>query len=54
VGLQFGPDITKKFLADNNLKLLVRSHEVRRQQLVDYEDAGLHWRGGGGVKQACA
>lgn len=28
VGLQFGPDITKKFLDDNNLKLVVRSHEV--------------------------
>lgn len=29
VGLQFGPDITKKFLDDNGLKLVVRSHEVR-------------------------
>lgn len=28
VGLQFGPDITKKFLDDNGLKLVVRSHEV--------------------------
>lgn len=29
VGLQFGPDITAKFLEENNLKLLVRSHEVK-------------------------
>lgn len=31
VGLQFGPDITKKFLDDNNLKLVVRSHEVKEE-----------------------
>ena len=30
VGLQFGPDITRKFLEANNLKLVVRSHEVRQ------------------------
>jgi hypothetical protein len=30
VGLQFGPDITRKFLQANNLKLVVRSHEVRQ------------------------
>lgn len=30
VGLQFGPDITKKFLQDNGLELVVRSHEVSR------------------------
>mmetsp|Transcript_38715 Transcript_38715/g.28588 ORF Transcript_38715/g.28588 Transcript_38715/m.28588 type:complete len:151 (-) Transcript_38715:227-679(-) len=29
VGIQFGPDVTQKFLADNNLKYLVRSHEVK-------------------------
>ncbi|KNA09872.1 hypothetical protein SOVF_149590 isoform B [Spinacia oleracea] len=29
VGLSFGPDITKRFLQDNNLDLLVRSHEVK-------------------------
>ncbi|KAL1191112.1 Serine/threonine-protein phosphatase 5 [Cardamine amara subsp. amara] len=29
VGLSFGGDVTKKFLADNNLDLLVRSHEVK-------------------------
>ena len=30
-GIYFGPDITKKFLRDNNLKLLIRSHEVRME-----------------------
>ncbi|KAK9665924.1 hypothetical protein RND81_14G146200 [Saponaria officinalis] len=29
VGLSFGPDVTKKFLQDNNLELVVRSHEVK-------------------------
>jgi hypothetical protein len=29
VGCQFGPDVTERFLKDNNLSLLVRSHEVR-------------------------
>ena len=28
VGLSFGPDVTEKFLALNNLKMVVRSHEV--------------------------
>jgi serine/threonine-protein phosphatase 5 len=29
VGVAFGPDVTKRFLQENNLKLLVRSHEVK-------------------------
>ena len=29
VGLTFGPDVTAKFLDDNGLKMLVRSHEVK-------------------------
>jgi len=29
VGLSFGPDVTKNFLDRNNLKLVVRSHEVK-------------------------
>ncbi|XP_073284032.1 serine/threonine-protein phosphatase 5-like isoform X1 [Primulina huaijiensis] len=29
VGLSFGPDVTKRFLQDNNLDLVVRSHEVK-------------------------
>ena len=28
-GVYFGPDVTEKFLRENNLKLLIRSHEVR-------------------------
>ncbi|KAJ8045673.1 Serine/threonine-protein phosphatase 5 [Holothuria leucospilota] len=29
VGIQFGPDITKKFLDRNNLEYIIRSHEVK-------------------------
>ena len=29
IGLQFGPDVTKKFCEENNLKMIIRSHEVR-------------------------
>ena len=29
VGLQFGPDVTEQFLSDNNLNLLIRSHEMK-------------------------
>lgn len=29
VSIGFGPDIAKKFLDDNNLDLLVRSHEMK-------------------------
>lgn len=28
VGVGFGPDVTRNFLEDNQLDLLVRSHEV--------------------------
>mmetsp|Transcript_42463 Transcript_42463/g.68885 ORF Transcript_42463/g.68885 Transcript_42463/m.68885 type:complete len:172 (+) Transcript_42463:145-660(+) len=31
VGVAFGPDVTKRFLASNNLNLLVRSHECKDQ-----------------------
>jgi serine/threonine-protein phosphatase 5 len=31
VGKSFGPDITKAFLDNNDLDLLVRSHEVRQE-----------------------
>jgi len=29
VGVMFGPDVTERFLTDNDLKLVVRSHEVK-------------------------
>jgi diadenosine tetraphosphatase ApaH/serine/threonine PP2A family protein phosphatase len=29
VGLSFGPDITQRFLKNNNLELVIRSHEVK-------------------------
>ena len=29
VGVQFGPDVTKRFLDANNLKMLIRSHECK-------------------------
>lgn len=31
VGVQFGPDITKKFLEKNKLEYIVRSHEVKNE-----------------------
>ena len=30
-GILFGPDVTEKFLKENNLSLLIRSHEVRME-----------------------
>ncbi|KAI9203900.1 Metallo-dependent phosphatase-like protein [Polychytrium aggregatum] len=29
VGIQFGPDVTEDFLRTNNLKMIIRSHEVK-------------------------
>ena len=31
--LTTGPDVTKRFLEQNNLELIVRSHEVRSAEL---------------------
>lgn len=30
-GTMFGPDVTKRFLEENHLELLVRSHEVKME-----------------------
>ncbi len=38
VGYSFGPDYTKNFLEKNNLKLLVRSHEVKQEGYVVEHD----------------
>ncbi|KAL1923412.1 uncharacterized protein VTP21DRAFT_8392 [Calcarisporiella thermophila] len=34
VGVQFGPDVTEKFLKDNDLDLIIRSHEVKEEGYV--------------------
>jgi len=39
VGVQFGPDVAEKFLEENNLKLLVRSHEVKSEG-YEYQKGG--------------
>lgn len=39
IGMQFGPDVTSKFLERNGLKCIIRSHEVR-QQGFEYEHDG--------------
>ncbi|XP_023217724.1 serine/threonine-protein phosphatase 5-like [Centruroides sculpturatus] len=31
VGIQFGPDVTKKFITHNNLDYIIRSHEVKAE-----------------------
>ncbi|ORM39444.1 Serine/threonine-protein phosphatase 5 [Babesia sp. Xinjiang] len=31
VACEFGPDVTSKFLQDNNLELVIRSHEVKQE-----------------------
>jgi diadenosine tetraphosphatase ApaH/serine/threonine PP2A family protein phosphatase len=41
VGLSFGPDVTKRFLDDNGLDLLVRSHEVKDEGYLQEHDGKL-------------
>lgn len=41
VGVAFGVDITKKFLADNGLELVVRSHEVKDEGFEVDHDGSL-------------
>lgn len=38
LGFSFGPDITKNFLEHNNLKLIVRSHEVKDNGYIEEHD----------------
>ncbi|EMS49337.1 Serine/threonine-protein phosphatase 5 [Triticum urartu] len=41
VGLSFGGDVTKRFLEDNNLDLVVRSHEVKDEGYETMHDGKL-------------
>lgn len=41
VGQSFGPDVTRRFLKDNGLDLLVRSHEVRDEGFLVEHDGML-------------
>lgn len=41
VGLSFGADVTKRFLQDNNLDLVVRSHEVKDEGFEIEHDGKL-------------
>ena len=34
VGCQFGPDVTRKFLTNNNLDYIIRSHEVKVREIM--------------------
>lgn len=39
VGVQFGPDVAARFIEENNLKLVVRSHEVKHEG-YEYQKGG--------------
>mmetsp|Transcript_7183 Transcript_7183/g.10507 ORF Transcript_7183/g.10507 Transcript_7183/m.10507 type:complete len:511 (+) Transcript_7183:198-1730(+) len=41
VGFSFGPDITKAFLEQNNLELIVRSHEAKEEGYVIEHDGKI-------------
>jgi len=41
VGSSFGPDVTARFLADNNLELVIRSHEVKDKGYLYEHDGKL-------------
>uniref|UniRef100_A0A7S2W191 Serine/threonine-protein phosphatase n=1 Tax=Mucochytrium quahogii TaxID=96639 RepID=A0A7S2W191_9STRA len=41
VGLAFGPDITEKFLQENDLEMLVRSHEVKDEGYLEEHNGKL-------------
>lgn len=41
VGVSFGPDVTRKFLQENGLELIVRSHEVRDEGFEIEHDGQL-------------
>ncbi|CAN6644632.1 serine/threonine-protein phosphatase T [Trichomonascus vanleenenianus] len=41
VGIQFGPDVTKRFCEKNNLSAVIRSHEVRMEGYSEEHDGRL-------------
>jgi len=41
VGVAFGPDVTHNFLKDNNLELVIRSHEVKEEGYLVEADGNL-------------
>lgn len=38
VGMQFGPDVTKRFCEKNGLEAIIRSHEVRMEGYEEEHD----------------
>jgi len=38
VGMQFGPDVTKRFCENNGLDAIIRSHEVRMEGYEEEHD----------------
>lgn len=38
MGIQFGPDVTKEFLKENNLIYVIRSHEVKPEGWERHHD----------------
>ena len=41
IGIRFGPDVTKRFLDDNGLQMIIRSHEVKSQGYEIVHDGKL-------------
>lgn len=41
VGVAFGPNVTQNFLQQNNLDLLIRSHEVKDEGYIPTLNFGL-------------
>lgn len=41
-GTLFGPDVTKRFLEENHLEMIVRSHEVKMEGYDVQHDISFH------------
>ena len=53
VGLLFGPDVTEQFLQENDIELIIRSHEGPDSR-VDREDDMKSLQGGFSIDHECA